>query len=467
MKRNKTYGRIPKWIVFLALVLAAAPLSPSIRGLELPPLVRHGFDNGMRVLYVNDDLPQTTLIAMVGYGRLHENRETAGLSSLLAETLDLAGSKKYPGKALREAVESMGGRLSIESSWESTVISVKVLSRFTGRALDILSDLVSDPNLNRGDLETARSIQIDGLRRKYDDPATIAFEKARETLFNGKGYGSLPTVRGMSSYRLEDLERVWREYFTAGNIILGINSSQGPEEMMTAAASSFSRVRKGVRMDYAADEEEIRRSLEKARGVIYLYPRDIPQATIVMATGAPSINDEGTYSLSLMNYILGEGSFNSRLMSEIRVKRGLAYAVQSVMRFRYATGVFMAFAQTENSSVAEVLGLMEENIGAMMKDPVPERDLDWAKKAVRNSYIFNFDTTMNVLGNYLDAEYNRLPDDYFTAYLDRIEAVSQDDILRRSGRVFSGGFVRVVVGSEELVKPLSSVGTVVLLPKEE
>ena len=454
-------------VLLAGLIFFAAPASPGMPGLDLPHAEKQNLQNGIPVLYVYDDLPQTTIIASIGYGKLHEDRNTAGLSALLSEMIKLSGSRKYPGKTLHDAVESIGGRLSIETSWESTVISIKVLSRFSERAFDILSDLVANPNFNSSDLERARFIVIDEIRRKFDDPAAIAFEKAREIIFDGKGYGSAPSEKGVASYTIDNCVTAWKEYFTTGNMLLGINSSKSFKEMFDMAASVFSSVQQGPRKDYAVSPAEVAASLKKNRDMIFLYPKDIPQAAIVFGTEAPVIADSGTYALSLMNFILGGGSFNSRLMYEIRVKRGLAYAVQSVVRFRYGTGVFLAFAQTENSSVAEVFNLMYENIEAMSSSPVKDSELAWAKKSLRNSYVFNFDTSLNVLGNYLEREYNRLPDDYHERYIGNVMNVSAQDIESECLRMLKPGMVRVVVGDKGLAGSLSSAGRVVVLDREE
>ena len=182
-----------------------------------------------------------------------------------------------------------------------------------------------------------------------------------------------------------------------------------------------------------------------------------------MGTIAPDIKYAGAYSLEVMNYILGGGSFSSRLMQEIRVKRGLAYAVQSIMRFRYRSGVFLAFAQTENKSAGEVLSLLTGNIGRMTAEPVPAAEIVWAQRAINNSFVFQFDTPLNILSNYMEIAYNELPADYYISYLDRINAVDAGEIMRESRDLFSPGLITVVVGNESVVPELRKRGEVVVL----
>jgi len=164
-----------------------------------------------------------------------------------------------------------------------------------------------------------------------------------------------------------------------------------------------------------------------------------------------------------MNYILGGGSFNSRLMNEIRVKRGLAYTVFSLVRNRYRTGVFMSFVQTRNEEAGNVLSLMKENIYKMSKEEVSEEELAWARESVKNSYVFNFAKTSDILENYLQIEYNNLDRRYYRDYLKNIAGVTRGDIKRESAALFGKGIVTVVVGERKLADSLKKYGNVVII----
>ena len=464
VRKKVIISKAAAFVVMLALPLLGMSGDETI---AIPDVEKTELKNGLRVFFIADSLPQTTIVASIKMGKLYEDAETAGQSALLARTLSIAGSKNYPRSSLHETVEAMGGRLSISSSWEQTVISLKVLSRFSEKAVAIVSDLLMHPNFNSDDFKTAQSLVIDDIKRSHDEPASIAFEKARYLIFNGKNYGAVATVDGVRSYILDDITGLWNNHVKAGNVLIGINSTIPLKTFRAMLEPRLGSMTGGEPLSYTVNAGEVRDSVKSKSGRIFLYPKDIPQATIVVGTIAPAVRDEGTYALSVMNYILGGGSFNSRLMNEIRVKRGLAYAVQSIMRFRYKTGVFLSYAQTENRSVGTVLDLMVKNINAMTTGYIRDDELRWAQEAINNSYIFNFDTSMNVLSRYLELEYNDLPRDYYHQYLGKINSVNQQEILHESKRVFDAGLVRVVVGKRELQKVLASYGEVIILPEKE
>lgn len=435
----------------------------ALDSIKLPPVRTEALGNGMRIFFIRDELPQITIVVSLGFGKLYENRENAGMGELMARTISLGGSKKYPGTALHEYIDTMGGRLSIESSWERTHITIRVLERFRKEAFDIMADLMKNPNFDPAYFATARALVADHIRRKQDDPAEIAFGKVREIIFNGQGYGSNPTQDTVGAITLERLRDTWRRHCVGNNIMVGVYSSVDGDEIAALSRDNFSVIDPGMREDYKSDPRATAERVAASRGKIYFYQKDIPQATIILGTLAPDIAYRGNYSLEIMNYVLGGGSFNSRLMNEIRVKRGLAYAVQSILKSRYRTGVFLAFAQVENRTAGEVLSLLKENMEKLEREPMTADEIEWAKKSISSSFIFQFDTPMNVLSNYMEIAINGLPADYFSAYLDHIQGVSKEDIQGEARNLFKDGTVILVVGGSSVVNDLKKFGEIVIL----
>ena len=225
----------------------------------------------------------------------------------------------------------------------------------------------------------------------------------------------------------------------------------------------FSSISAGDRVYYSVDKNCAEKSLARSSGKIFFIPMDLDQATIVTGTYAPELSYKGNYPLHVMNYILGGGSFNSRLTSDIRVKRGLAYSVFSLVRNRYSTGVFMSFVQTRNENVPLVLSLINENIDKMTKDPVPESELSWARESIINSFIFKFENISGILSNYLDIDYNNLDKNYYNDYTDNIKSVTSKEILEEAKLLFGNGKIIVIAGNKNLVHDLKSYGEVIIL----
>ncbi len=429
--------------------------------LALPAVEAFTTDNGVRVFYIKSDIPEFSLVVSAGYGKLYESARTAGSSELLARTLLIGGSRKYPGERLHRIVEAAGGRFNVESSWEETIVSIRVLERHADLALDVIGDMLAAPNLEDRSFADAKSLVLEGIRRKKDSPETLAFEKLRELIFAGSGYGAAARDETITPLTTADMQRLWNAYFTSGNIMVAAASSLDPAEARGRISECLSRVGEGKRIAYEADRTRIRESVRAAARKVYFIRRPIPQATVVVGTASPQLSDPRNYSLGVMNYILGEGSFNSRLMQEIRVKRGLSYAVASIIKPRRETGVFIAYAQTKNEQADAALSLLIENVHRMTKNPVTRDELVWAKRAIINSYIFEFETPLSLLGKYMFVEYNGLPASYLTGYPAGINAVSAEAIRKDSNELFRDGLVKVVVGGEKAKAGLSKHGELV------
>jgi zinc protease len=421
--------------------------------------------DGLAAYRIKSEIPALTITASIGYGSLYETSDNAGISSVLVKTISLAGSKKFPGQSLYRTIENLGGKIHFDASWEEITITISILDRYAETAFAILSDIVQNPRIENESLSHARSLVKESIKRQRDMPHLVAFEALREILFDGNGYGATPSEKSLNSINSESLNEIIRQHFTSGNTILGISSLLEGAHLEKLAKKYFSGIRKGSRMRYTVNTKDLAEKFAKNAGKIFLIPRDIPQATIAIGAIAPPLGCPDEFSLASMNYILGGGSFNSRLMTEIRTKRGLSYSTASVVRFRKETGLFLAYAQTRDDAAAFTLKLMIDNINEMKTKEVTHDELTWMRLSIENSYIFEFDTPRNILSKYLFLDYYNLSESYLSTYLEKIRAVSAPSIMQSAKNLFGKGVVKVVVGKKELEPKLSEQGEVVMYVK--
>jgi len=429
---------------------------------DLPEVKKYRLKNDINILYIENDLPVTVIYASVSYGKLYETAEDAGMSDMIVRALQISGTAAYPGNSLYQKLESIGGQINIAAGWETIDFEIKVLSKHSSLAFNILGDILRNPVFDEAGIQSAKKLVLEKIKRARDKPDETGILKLREIIFGGSGYGSVPGEKSISGIDSSAVKQLWTRYVTGNNITLAISSSIGESEIKFLAEKEISSLGKGVKEYYTFSPAKALSGIKSSSGIIYLIPRELEQATICIGTLSPDIRYNGNYALYLMNYILGGGSFSSRLMYEIRVKRGLAYSVFSVLRNRRNTGVFISFVQTRNETVREALKIMIENIDKMQKEKVTDEELKWAKESVKNSYVFRFNTIYDILGNYLEMEYNGLDEDYYKNYLNNINNVTVSDVLTESGKLFSQGLVTVIVGKKELEKELSSFGKVIV-----
>ena len=429
----------------------------------LPKVKKHKMNNNLGILYIKDELPVTVINASISFGKMYEDSSNAGITETLTTTLSLSGTASYKGNKLYQEIESIGGEIYISAGLETIDIEIKVLSKYSDLAFNIIGDVLKNPVFEDEGVASAKKLVTEKIMRGMDRPDEIGVLKLREIIFCGSGYGALPGVKSIEGINPQSLKQIWKRFATGSNITVAVSSSMDENNIVSLAEKELSDIEKGNRETYVVDKDKIIDSIKSSAGKIYLLPMELEQATIYIGTLAPAIKYDGNYALYTMNYILGGGSFNSRLMNDIRVKRGLAYSVFSLVRNRLNTGVFIGFVQTRNESVSEVLSLIKSNITKMCNDPIDNDELQWAKESIKNSYIFRFENIEDILSNYLDLEYNGLSSDYYENYLPNINNVTASRITDESKKLFNYGLVTVVVGSINLKNELSSLGEVVVL----
>ncbi|HQP49504.1 MAG TPA: hypothetical protein PKX12_12295, partial [Spirochaetota bacterium] len=145
------------------------------------------------------------------------------------------------------------------------------------------------------------------------------------------------------------------------------------------------------------------------------------------------------------------------------VKRGLSYSTGSVMRSRKETGLFLAYAQTKTELADTTFSIMVDNIRKMEKEPVTAEELSWTNESLKNSYVFEFNTTGNMLGKFMYLHYNGLEKNSLNTYLEKISRVTPESIISYSNVLLKDGLIKVVVGKKEMAEKLRQFGNVVIL----
>jgi zinc protease len=157
----------------------------------------------------------------------------------------------------------------------------------------------------------------------------------------------------------------------------------------------------------------------------------VPQTTILIGELGIDKSDPDLHAVRVMNYILGGGGFNSRLMREIRSNRGLAYSVYSYYQVgRRLPGPFIAGAETKSSSTLDVVETMRRIMAEMREEPVTDAELELARESLINSFVFAFTDTHDVVTQIMRLDFYEYPEGYLESFRDRVAAVSKEDVLR-------------------------------------
>jgi zinc protease len=423
--------------VFLLIWLlpACAPLQREVRPdqLTFPPLVFHvpevetiDLPNGIR-LYLKEDpeLPLVQLTAMLGAGSIGEPATMTGRGSLFAAALRTGGAGDYPAEALDHRLEQLAANLSVATDSYATTLDLSLLASDLETGLAILADFLRRPAFAPERLELARKQMLEGIRRQNDEPEEIASRALMKAIYGDHPLGRTPTVTTVSALRRDDLLDFHRRYFHPNNLWLAISGDFDRSALIALIERTLG--------DWPRAEftpQSIPAVTTSAAPLVLVGQKDIPQTTILIGELGIDKDAPDLHAVRVMNYILGGGGFNSRLMREVRSNRGLAYSVYSYFQVgRRLPGPFVAGSETKSASTIEVVRLLRQMMAEMREEPVSDAELTLARESLVNSFVFGFTDSHEVVSQLLRLDFYDYPRGYLETYRDRVTAVTAEDVL--------------------------------------
>jgi predicted Zn-dependent peptidase len=307
---------------------------------------------------VTDRMPHlesASLGVWIGTGSRNEAPDEHGISHLL-EHMAFKGTKRRTARQIAEEIEAVGGDLNAATSVESTAYYARVLKADVPLALDVLSDIISEPAFDADELRREQNVIVQEIGAVEDAPDDLVFERLQETAFPKQPVGrsilgTPETVRSFDPARLRSyLKRNYR----------------GPGMILAAAgAVEHAAVVADAEKHFASFAGPAAPAPEPAQfcGGSRVETRDLEQVHIALALQGVPIKDPQLHSLQVFVNVLG-GGMSSRLFQEVREKRGLCYTINAFHMPYADTGVFGLYAGTDETDAPE---LMRVAIGEIAK----------------------------------------------------------------------------------------------------
>ncbi|MGZ8394233.1 MAG: M16 family metallopeptidase, partial [Nitrospira sp.] len=258
----------------------------------------------------------------------------------------------------------------------------------------------------------------------------------------------------------EDLVAFYQRTVHPNGIILGVTGDFEKTSMLALLREVFGDWAKGTVPDVAipaVPETDFKTS------AVRFVNKDTSQTHLRVGHLTIKETDPDYVAVAIANDILGGSSFRSRLFNDVRTKRGLAYSVGSGLRASvYDQGVWLMRAETKLSSTQEVVNRFVANMERMRNEPVTDLELEEAKEAYVNSFVFSFTSASSIVSRLMDLEYDGLPKDWLQQIRDKVMKLTKEDIQRAAKAHFNPDRLRILaVGSgEALSKVLAGFGDV-------
>ncbi|MDY6842854.1 MAG: pitrilysin family protein [Thermodesulfobacteriota bacterium] len=397
-------------------------------------------------VYIMEDhhIPLVNVVAFVRTGSIFDPEDMSGLAELTGVVLRTGGTTHASGDEIDRTLEFAGAHLEISLGLEMGRISLSVLSEDFNLGLSILADVLKNPAFSEEKLTIARNQKIESLRRIEDHASTIAQRVIRKLLYKGNPRELQPTIRSLKRIQRDDLIRFHTTHFQPDHIIFGVSGDITKEDVYETLNTYFGN----WKQEGETPPHILPPRFHPDRNVNFVF-KDIPQTTILLGNVVEGKKHPDFYALRVLNFVIGGGGFNTRMTKQIRTARGLAYVVGSNYRAGSDYGVLTFVCQTKPESTGEVIGILKDILEDVKKNGITEKELNWAKKSILNTFIFSFTTPLSVVSSFMKLEYEGLPCEYLFTYRERIEEVSCEDIQRvAAAYLHPDGATLLVIGND-------------------
>lgn len=461
---------------FRALVYALSllGLAPLLKGqasdwkqIQKPPLhafrpqmpIRIALPNGM-VLFLQEDheLPLIRGTATVRGGSRDEPADKVGLVEIYGTAWRTGGTKSKTGDELDDYLEGRAAKVETSGDRDSTAVTWDCLKENFDDVFKVFLEVLREPEFREDKITLAKTQLNTSISRRNDNPFQIAFREAAKLVYGpDSSYARVPEYATVAALTREDLVNWHRAHVHSNNIILGVAGDFDSKSMEAKLREAFGSWPKGPAVPKS------QASFHGPKPGVYFVPKDdVNESTVQMVDLGTTRDNPDYYAIEVFNEFFG-GSFFSRLFSNIRSKKGLAYAVGGGIGTEFDhPGVLRLFLGTKSSTTAAATDAFNEELEALKTSPATPEELAKAKDAILNSFIFRFDSKEKVLRERMAYEFYNYPPDFLDRYRAGIEKATAEDIARVVSRyVHKDKMAILVVGkASDFDRPLSSFGPV-------
>jgi zinc protease len=461
---------------------AAVALPPPLPRFEIPRPERVTLDNGMVVMLLEDhELPLVAVTALLRTGSRLDPPAKLGLGALAGELLRTGGIARVTGEgdprlhltpggalsgdALDDLLEARAAEMEVAIGESSGSANLGCLAEDFASLLPLFAAMLRHPAFDAARLDLARDLAKSRLERENDDPDTVLWrELARLVYGPDSPYGRTPSFATLDAVTRADLVAWHERQVQPQSIVLGLVGDFHTAAALAAVRAAFADWPRGANQPPGGDSFPYRR--QPNPGLYVIDKRDMSQSEVAMAHLGVIKNDPDFYALQVLNDVLS-GSFASRLVSDVRTAKGLAYEVEGRVGSDWDhLGITALSLSTKAQTTAAGIAALLAEARDLTAKPITDEEVARAKQSILASFVFHSDSRAKVLEQQLVFELYGYPSDWLERYRAAIEAVTTDAVRQVAARhVHPDQFTILVVGPAETKDPsLAPFGKVVPLP---
>ncbi|WP_457748723.1 M16 family metallopeptidase [Sulfurimonas sp.] len=383
-----------------------------VKGIKVPLI----FEQDTRLPLVN------TQIVFTNSGSITDTK-IPGLAKFSAKLFN-EGTKRLGSNGFAQKLESRAIHISASTGTETFVLETSSLQDEFNNSATFLHDLLKDPNYTEEALSKVKTMTIGSLSRKENDYDYVASNELKKLLFPNTPLAqpASGTVASVQSIELDDVKDFVKQHLVVSRAIIVVGGDVSIEEVKKSMVKILNTLPKGK-------SEPLPHFTASDKAKESILHRDTQQAYIYF--GSPynmAVNDEEYYKARVATFILGTGGFGSRLMEEIRVKRGLAYSAYARVHVNKSSSYLNGYLQTKLDSMDEAKKTVVNVISKFVHKGVTEEELEQTKKFLLGSEPLRVETMSQRLQRTFMDYYKGFPLNHSETELKKIKKLKLKDL---------------------------------------
>ncbi|MCT7595507.1 pitrilysin family protein [Aliarcobacter butzleri] len=369
------------------------------------------------------DLPILNLQLVFQNSGYIQDKDKSGLVNLSSSILN-EGTKELGSSNFAQILDENAITIHSSNGFETFVIEVSSLKEQSKKAVSLLNDLLKSPNFTQSSLDKIKTIQTGYLKRKENDFDFIAQNQLKALLFKDTALEnpSSGTIESISKIELKDIENFLSKTISLNNLIIVAGGNFTQKEIETLIKPILENLKTG-------EKSEVKKIDFKSQKSEKTLQRDTEQAYIYFGSSFNiDSKDEENYKAKVASFILGGSGFGSRLMEEIRVKRGLAYSAYGNISINKTHTYFSGYLQTKNETAKEAQELVSKLVDEFVENGVTQEELTAAKNFLLGSEPLRNETLAQRLNKSFTLYYRGLDQDYSKKELEKIQNLKLEDL---------------------------------------
>lgn len=408
-----------RFVLFMFMALAALPARAAV---EIEEVTSPG---GIEAWLVEDhSIPFVALELRFRGGTALDPQDKAGAVNLMMALLE-EGAGELDAQGFARATEGLAARFGYGAGDDSVSVSARMLTERRAEAVELLRKSLITPRFDEDAIERVRAQVLSGLRADETDPRAIAGRAASRLIYGDHPYGSPGdgTIESVNALTRADIVAAHRAALVRDRVHVSAVGDITAEELGALLDRLLGDLpTTGAPLPGMADLT--------LPGGVKVVDFETPQSTALFAQPGPDRHHPDFMPAYVLNHILGGGGFESRLMTEVREKRGLTYGVYSYLADKEAADLWMGSVASANERVADAITVIRQEWARLRDDGVTAEELENAKTYLTGAYPLRFEGNAQIASIAVGMQLDGLPVEYIANRNEMVEAITLDEINR-------------------------------------